>query len=113
MLNSRHILVGTILSAVTASGLLLPTASRAGDDLTINLGNNTWVSLTQVAYAPAGSGEFTPALSDPLGSGDFVDMMIAGGGSQCHYDLRITNEKGEVSEQPDVDLCAAAYYHIN
>jgi len=112
----RLVAVVVIVAAVAVGAWLYLGAggSEDSDAMVIKLGSNTNDVITGVEYAPAGSGTYSAvALKDgKLNPGLFVDMTIAGGKTQCKYDLRFTMEKGDVAERKAVDLCAATYYHF-
>lgn len=112
----RIIAVVVVVAAAAAGAWLYLGGDESGDSdaLVIKLGSNTNDVITGVEYAPAGTGTYSAVtLTDgKLGAGNFVDMTIAGGKTQCKYDLRFTKEDGNVAERKGVDLCAATFYHF-
>ncbi len=84
------------------------------DALVIQLGNNSYDTLTGLEISSASANSYTPVnLTDgKLTAGQFYELTIAGGASQCKYDLRFTKEGGEVQNRNGVDLCAQTYYHF-
>jgi hypothetical protein len=99
------------LAVVTAGCTALP--ALAGE-LVIQFANNTWVNVTLVEYALPGSGAWTAAALPEglLKSGEFFELKLPEGDTQCTFDLRLTKDDGSVHDRPAVDFCAATYYHF-
>lgn len=88
------------LSAATAQ------AAAAEPIRYLELSNRAHDSLTALAVAAPGSGEFHEVAVDvPLrGGGDAATFPLPG--DACRYDLRFTFRNGRSMLYPDVDVCA-------
>lgn len=104
----------TLTRALSILALGLTAAPAMAADLVIQFANNTWADVTKVEYAVAGSDAWTAAAlpADLLKSGEFFELTLPEGDTQCSFDLRLTKEDGSLHDRPAVDFCAATYYHF-
>jgi len=116
---NRNILIAAAVVIVGGAGAYYWTQQDSAPmvpetTIEINFGNNSYDPLQSIELSPAGQNSFTaiPLEEGGLGAGDFFKHAIVDGKTTCTYDLRITKVKGDVSERPGVDLCAATFYHF-
>ena len=92
--------------ALTLSLSAAAQATAAEPIRYLELSNRAHDSLTSLAIAAPGSGQYYEVAMDvPLqGGGDAATFAVTG--DACRYDLRFTFRNGRSMLYPDVDVCA-------
>jgi hypothetical protein len=94
----------------TAFMLALTLAVSAyGDDLNVQLVNNTDKAITSVTATLKGATERSTAnvLAGEIAPSETGAMTIPHAEDECLFDLQITFGEGAVADRPDIDLCQA------
>lgn len=93
-----------IRTAVVAALLIAPAAHAAEGIRYLELLNRAHDSVTAVAIAAAGSGQFKPAAIDPVpGGGGAATVAVTDAG--CRYDLQVGFGNGRSAVYSNVDVC--------
>lgn len=93
-----------IRTALVAALLIAPAAHAADGIRYLELLNRAHDSITAVAIAAAGSGQFQPAAIDPVPGGGGA-TTVAVGDAGCRYDLQVGFGNGRNVVYSNVDVC--------
>jgi len=118
MSNPVRIVALVVVVAAVGFGAYTYLGKNAADDgpanLVIQLGNNSYDTLTGLEVSPASAGTYTKVdlTGGELTAGSFYELVLPGGAAQCKYDLRFAKADGKSYDRNGVDLCAATFYHF-